>query len=197
MVPLIARITLIFLIAAAFPAAASCVLQERSVSQSQVTITERGPIQREVVNMPNGQRRCIVNFRVLIGADWYWATGDVVWAGSASPADACMLAVRRAEDEVSMRVGQTQVAADKVMICRDDEMTDPALSNITVGTRARLQQFRMHPDRPNQFYHGGTICRYALDTVFAGSGIQTHTLIICWLRDDEWVVEDRWLPFAR
>ena len=62
-----------------FPAAVmanDCVLQDRTVTQGSVTITERSGLRSEVVPLPNGMKRCQVTFRARVGADWHTAFGE-------------------------------------------------------------------------------------------------------------------------
>jgi len=167
-----------------------CVLQERTVSQGQVTIEERSGLRREVVTLPTGQLRCQVTFRARIGAAWHTAFGEHDWAGDRSRDEACGVAAKRAEDSVRERVGQTRVTTDRVLVCRDQ--TDlTTLKEARMGTAAQLHQFRPHPDRPRAFWHQGTQCRWFLDSQFRNQDIYTYQGIICQVQGGTWVVVDK------
>ena len=99
--------------------ASECVLQDRTVSRSAVTIAERSRITPEVVSGINAGRKCMVTFRVRIGADWHSAHGEYEWAGDRPREEACAVAVSRADDEVRARVGRSQSVSEKTMICSD------------------------------------------------------------------------------
>ena len=96
--------------------ASDCVLQDRTVSRSAVTIAERSRIKPEVVPSINNGRKCMVTFRVRIGSDWYSAHGEYEWAGDRPREEACAVAVTRAESEVRERVGRLQTVSEKTMI---------------------------------------------------------------------------------
>lgn len=167
-----------------------CVLQKRTVTQGQVQIEERSGLRREVVTLPTGQQRCQVTFRARIGAEWHTAFGEYDWAGDRPQQEACGVAAKRAEDSVRERVGQTRVATDSVVVCRDQ--TDlVTLQEARVGTTARLHQFRPHPDHPKEFWHQGTQCRWFLDSQFRNGDIYTYQGIICRVQNNNWVVVDK------
>lgn len=183
-------IALILLPGLAWATADQCVLQERTVSQGQVTIEERSGLRREVVTLPTGQLRCQVTFRARIGAAWHTAFGEYDWAGDRPRDEACGVAAKRAEDSVREQAGQTRVVTDRVLVCRDQ--TDLAtLKEARVGTAAQLHQFRPHPDHPRAFWHNGTQCRWFLESQFRNSNIYTYQGIICQLQTGKWVVVDK------
>lgn len=169
---------------------AECVLQDRTVSRSQVTIAERSQIQSTVVPSPTGQRKCMVNFRARIGTEWHTAFGEYEWPGDRPREEACAVALSRADAEVRERVGRSQTASERVLICSDNpDLT--TLRQTNPGTVGRLAQFRPHPDRPRLFWHNGAHCRYFLDSTYTGSDIRTWQGIICQLQGDSWVVVDK------
>jgi hypothetical protein len=167
-----------------------CVLQAKNVSGSSVTIQERSNVQAEVVPAVSGGRKCMVNFRARIGAEWHTAFGEFEWAGDRPRDEACAVALRRAEDSVRERVGRTQIISEKVMICRDqaDLLT---LRSSNPGTVAELSQFRPHPEYPKRFWHNGAQCRMFLDSAWTGRDIRTYQGVICQVQDSKWVVVDK------
>lgn len=177
-------------VSAVAQAADNCVLQDRTVSQSQVYIQERSPVRQSVVPVPNGLKKCIVDFRVRIGADWHTAFGEHTWMGDRPSAEACAIAVARAEDAVRQRVGRSQTISEKILVCKDE----PALTtlrNTVVGTVGNIAQFRPHPDYPNRFYHNGAQCRWFVDVAFTGRDVRSFQGIICEMQDQLWVVVDK------
>lgn len=171
-------------------AADNCVLQDRTVSQSHVVIQERSPIRKSVVPAPNGLRKCVVDFRVRIGADWHTTFGEHTWLGDRPESEACAIAASRAEDAVRQRIGRSQTASEKILICKDE----PALTtlrNTVIGTVGNIAQFRPHPDYPNRFYHNGAQCRWFVDVMFTGRDVRTFQGIICEMQDQLWVVVDK------
>ena len=171
--------------------ASECVLQDRTVSRSTVTIAERSKIKPEVVPSVNNGRKCIVTFRVRIGADWHSAHGEYEWAGDRPREEACTVAVKRAEDEVRERVGRLQTVSEKTMICTDRPDLD-ALRSTNPGTVAELHQFRPHPDFPREFWHNGAPCRYFLDSAYVQQDVRTFQGVICKIHESKWVVVDKW-----
>ena len=171
--------------------ASECVLQDRTVSRSTVVIAERSRITPEVVPSVNNGRKCMVTFRVRIGADWHSAHGEYEWAGDRPREEACTVAVKRAEDEVRERVGRLQTINEKTMICSDRPDLD-ALRSTNPGTVAELHQFRPHPDFPREFWHNGAPCRYFLDSAYVQQDVRTFQGVICKIHDSKWVVVDKW-----
>jgi hypothetical protein len=171
--------------------ASECVLQDRTVSRSTVTIAERSKIKPEVVPSVNNGRKCMVTFRVRIGADWHSAHGEYEWAGDRPREEACTVAVKRAEDEVRERVGKLQTVSEKTMICSDRPDLD-ALRSTNPGTIAELHQFRPHPDHPREFWHNGAPCRYFLDSAYVRQDVRTFQGVICRIHESKWVVVDKW-----
>jgi hypothetical protein len=171
--------------------ASECVLQDRTVSRSTVTIAERSRIKPEVVPTINNGRKCMVTFRVRIGTDWHSAHGEYEWAGDRPREEACTVAVKRAEDEVRERVGKLQTVSEKTMICSDRPDLD-ALRSTNPGTVAELHQFRPHPDHPREFWHNGAPCRYFLDSAYVRQDVRTFQGVICRIHDSKWVVVDKW-----
>lgn len=169
---------------------ADCVLQDRVVQRSDVVIQERSQFRTEVVPVPGGARKCLVNFRARVGATWYTAFGEHEWPGDRPREEACARAVASADNQVREQAGRTHTASEKVLICSDNpELKDMRQTN--PGTVGRLAQFRPHPDRPKEFWHNGAQCRYFLDSQFTGRDIRTWEGIICQLAQDEWVVVDK------
>lgn len=184
-----------FLLFFVFPVAAlansdQCVLQDRTVSRSAVTIAERADIRSEVVPGFGNTKKCIVNFRARIGAEWHTAFGEYEWPGDRSREEACAVAVKRAEDSVKERVGRSQVISEKVLICNDNPDLR-TLRQVNPGTVGELSQFRPHPEYPSAFWHNGTHCRFFLDSVYTGRDIRTFQGIICRVQDSRWVVVDK------
>ena len=171
--------------------ASDCVLQDRTVSRSTVTIAERSRIKPEVVPTVNNGRKCMVTFRVRIGADWHSAHGEYEWSGDRPREEACTVAVKRAEDEVRERVGKLQTVSEKTMICTDRPDLD-ALRSTNPGTIAELHQFRPHPDHPREFWHNGAPCRYFLDSAYVRQDVRTFQGVICRIHESKWVVVDKW-----
>ena len=171
--------------------ASECVLQDRTVSRSTVTIAERSKIKPEVVPSVNNGRKCMVTFRVRIGTDWHSAFGEYEWAGDRPREEACTVAVKRAEDEVRERVGRLQTVSEKTMICTDRPDLD-ALRSTNPGTIAELHQFRPHPDHPREFWHNGAPCRYFLDSAYVHQDVRTFQGVICRIHESKWVVVDKW-----
>jgi len=170
--------------------ASDCVLQDRTVSRSTVTIAERSKIKPEVVPSINNGRKCMVTFRVRIGSDWHSAHGEYEWAGDRPREEACAVAVKRAEDSVRDQVAASRVISEKILVCRDD-LTLDTIRQANPGTVADLAQFRPHPDYPKEFWYNGTRCRWFLDTGFTGRDVRTWQGIICEIHGSKWVVVDK------
>lgn len=170
--------------------AEQCVLQERTVTQHLVTIEERTPVRRDVVPMPNGQRKCIVDFRVRIGNSWHSAMGEHAWDGQAPSSEACATAVARAESQVRERVGRSQSSAERILVCKDRPELKELASSV-VGTVGDAGQFRVHPQYHQRFWYNGAQCRWFVEPAFTGTAIHTYQGIVCDLGQNRWVVVDK------
>lgn len=171
-------------------AASECVLQERTVTQYQADIQERTTVRRDVVPMPGGGRKCIVDFRVRIGSQWHSAFGEYAWDGNRGSPEACGIAVQRAEDAVRERVGRGAAVTERVVVCKDrPELQE--LRSSTVGTVGNAGQFRQHPEWAARFWHNGAQCRWFVEPAFTGQDIRNFQGIICELGRDQWVVVDK------
>jgi len=170
--------------------AQQCVLQEKTVSRGAVVIAERSDVRAEVVPGFSGGRKCVVNFRARIGADWHTAFGEFEWSGDRPREEACGAAVKRAEDAVRERVGRSQVMSEKMLVCRDNPDLE-TMRSANPGTIGELAQFRPHPDRPKEFWHNGAPCRYFLDSTYVRNDIRTFEGVICKVHNSKWVVIDK------
>lgn len=171
-------------------AADNCVIQQRSVAVSQVQIAERGDIRRTVTPMARGETKCSVDFRVRINNTWHSAYGEYVWSGELPVQQACARAVGVAEQDVKGRVASREVSSESLLVCTDDERHQ-TLREVKVGTIAAIHRYRPHPDYPAEFWHNGTRCRWIVDTIWTGFGVMTQNGVVCRLRDDQWVVVDK------
>lgn len=178
------------LIPAVASATDGCVMQDRTVSTQQYVIKERSDIKRNIVTMPSGQRRCIVDFRVRVGADWHQATGEYDWDGARPSGEACAAAVALAERDVQSRLAKKSVVSEQVMVCRDDP-DSAMLRRTNPGSVGTVDQYRPHPNYPTAFYHNGTQCRWFLETGYNRGNIEQYQGVICRLDDGKWVVVDK------
>lgn len=187
---MIKKIAILSALVPAVVMAQQCVLQANSVMRSAVTIDERAAVRADVVPAVGGGRKCMVNFRARIGADWHTAFGEFEWSGDRPREEACAVALRRAEDSVRERVSASQIVSEKVLICRDNPDLE-TLRQTNPGTVADLAQFRPHPDRPKEFWHNGAPCRFFLDSSYVRNDIRTFEGVICKIHDSKWVVVDK------
>ena len=168
-----------------------CVLQQRTVSTTQVVISERDSIRRDIVPYFDGQRMCIVDFRVKINNQWHTAHGQYIWPGDRPAQEACAQAVKQAEDEVRQRVGRTLSTSENILVCKNR----PELASISgsvVGSVGKVSQFRPHPDRPEKFWHEGTQCQMFVESAFVREKIRSFQGVICQVKGDDWVVVDKY-----
>lgn len=170
--------------------AEQCVLQERTVTQYRAEIQERTAVRRDVVPIPGGARKCVVDFRVRVKNQWHTAFGEYTWDGNRGSHEACGIAVQRAEDAVRERVGRGASVSERVLVCKDrPELRELIASG--VGTVGNSGQFRHHPEFPARFWHNGVQCRWFTQPAFTGQDIQNFQGVICELGPDQWVVVDK------
>ena len=181
---------LVLLLIPAVTLAGECVLQSRTATQNRGVITERTDVRHVITPDINGMRRCLVSFRARINNEWHTAHGEYEWTGNRPNQEACTVAYHRAEAEVQRRVTPTALASDSVLVCSDRPEHQP-IRVTQIGTVGRLSQFRPHPDRPNEFYHNGTQCRWFLDTEFRQNDVNTFQGVICHVQNQNWVVVDK------
>jgi hypothetical protein len=170
--------------------AAECVLQDRTVSRTDAKIAERSRINQTVVPAAGHMQRCIVDFRARVGTQWYMASGEYDWPGDRPAAEACAVAVARADESALRQAVPSHIQTEKVLVC-NDRPNQQLIANSTPGTVGQLHQFRSHPDRPRNFWHNGTQCRWFLESAFRNNNIHTFQGIICQLQDSNWVVVDK------
>jgi hypothetical protein len=167
-----------------------CVLHSTTASNTSVQIIERADTKQIVTPDIDGKKRCIVSFRARIGAEWYTAHGEQSWTGNRPTQEMCTMAYRTAESMVVRQATKTNVVSDSVMTC-SDRSEHLLLRRTQIGTVGLRSQFRPHPDRPREFHHNGTQCRWFLDTEFREGDVQTFQGIICHLSDSKWTVVDK------
>ena len=169
--------------------AEQCVLQERTIAQHTVNIEERSPIRRDIINIANGQQRCLVDFRVRVGTTWHTAIGEFDWPGDRDSGWACGQAVKNAEQSVMSQLG-TRASSEQILVCKDR----PELQNLQrthPGAIGDIAQFRPHPEFPNRFWHNGAQCRWFMETAYIKSDIRVQNGIICEVQPNRWVVVDK------
>lgn len=169
---------------------AECVMQSKTVSQQKITISKRSDIRRNIVPSATGERKCVVDFQVQVGANWHMATGEYAWDGQRPSSEACAAAVALAERDVEARLQGGSAVSENILTCNDDPDRN-RLQQSHPGTVGDLAQFRPHPDYPNAFYYNGTQCRWFVETGFARAAIQNYLGVICRLESSKWVVVDR------
>lgn len=183
-------LTTLSLVASTATAADLCTMQERTVTQRRVTISERSQIVKSVVPMPSGERRCTVEFKVRIGNEWHPAHGEYAWDGVRPANEACAAAVQQAERDVEARVNRGAVLSESILICKDNPDAK-TVRQADRGTVASNDRFRPHPDYPKYFYHNGTRCRWFLETGWDKNDVRSYSGVICELEDRNWIVVDR------
>lgn len=168
---------------------AQCVVTEQTVVSSTVRVQERDRIQRDIVTMADGYRRCQVTVRARVGSGWYRGIGMYDWPGDRPESEACAVALARADENAVSQASVASARSDKVLICND--RPDNVLQEAQIGTQADLSQFRPHPDYPNRFWHNGAQCRFFLESNWTGRDVRTAPGVICQLSNQKWVVVDK------
>lgn len=184
------KLTWILSLIPAVAMAGECVMQSRTASHSQAQILERDAVVQTIAPAVNGHQQCVVSFRARIGNQWLTAHGVQRFDTTQSPAAACHMAMMRAEAEVKTRTAPSLVATDSLLVCSDQ----PRHQNIAVaqiGTVGTISQFRPNPDRPNEFSHNGTKCRWFVDNEFRAHMVHQIQGIVCHVRDQNWIVVDK------
>lgn len=184
------KFLILFCLPLAVHANDTCVLQDKSVIRNSISISERSNIRKDVVPMPNGHRKCIVDFKVRVNLEWHTAFGEYTWSGTRPENEACAIAVTRGEDDVKQRIGRNQSMSERILICKDQPKLN-ILSSTAVGTVGEVGQFRPHPEHTGRFYHQGTQCKWFVDSAFTGRDVRTFQGIICQVKSDQWVVVDK------
>lgn len=178
---------LLLLLSGPAGAADNCVLQDRTVNINEVVVDQRSTIERRVTTHDSGDQICHVRFSVRIGDQWYPAEASYQWPGTSSSAEACAVAVYRAEENIRAQVGETRIQNQRVLTCQDHL---PPVPVAAVGQLVRIEQLRPHPSYLEDFYHRGTRCRWFVDTQFQNQNIHTYQGIMC-ETGQGWVVVDK------
>lgn len=167
-----------------------CVLQDKTVSRSQVYISEITQIKSTVVPEVNGQKKCLVNLRGRVGSTWYTGFGEHTWDGARPRDESCGIAAKRAQDSIRESAGASKIVSEKVLIC-NDQPDLKTLRETNPGTVGDLAQFRPNSGYPKEFWHNGAKCRIFLDSSYTNKDIKTFSGVICQLQDSKWVVVDK------
>jgi hypothetical protein len=184
------KLILLLFVATVAQANDQCVLQERTVSKNNAVIVERSTVRRDIVPFGINQRKCLVDFKVRIGSEWYTAFGEHTWSGEIPNFEACAMAVHRAESDAITRASKGAVTSERILVCKDREELR-TLRNTQLGTVGDVGQFRPHPEYPNRFYHNGTQCRMFVEPAFTGRDVRTYQGVVCEITNQKWVVVDK------
>jgi hypothetical protein len=169
-------------------AVAECRMVDQTLTRSEVRISQRtAPVRTVTETAP---RQCHVRFRILVDGVWHDAHGSQTWQEGQTVQQACGEAALRAERAAVDRIGRSRVTNQSLMVCDDDERFR-TVRRAEVGTVARLDQYRPHPEFPRAFIHNGTQCRWFLESGMSGSDVRTWQGIICEVQDGRWAVVDR------
>lgn len=171
-------------------AQAECVMQSKTVSTQKIVISKRTDVNRNIIQSPTGERKCVVNFQVEIASKWHMATGEYAWDGQRPSSEACAAAVALAERDVQAKLQGGAAISENILVCNDDP-DRMRLQQSHPGTIGNLAQFRPHPEYPNAFYHNGTQCRWFVETAYESAQIKNYLGVICKLETNQWVVVDR------
>lgn len=183
-------IVALFFVPSLVLAGEQCVIQERTVSQSQVKILERSAVRYDVVPTTNSNKKCIVDFRVRIGSSWHTAFGEYAWPGDSPENEACAIAVSRAEDLVRQRVGKSNTASERTLVCKDRSELN-SLRDTRIGTVGDVSQFRPHPEYAERFWHNQAQCKWFIESTFTGRDMRAFQGVICEVQPSKWVVVDK------
>lgn len=170
--------------------AVQCVLQNKTVNQSQAVIQERSQISTNIVPDTAGATKCTVTMRVRITNNWHTTFGEQVQHPGMSLSDACTVAVRNAELAAVERVAGSVALNQSTMVCTDQ----PGITAIVdpqPGTSGDISQFRPHPDYPRDFWYNRTRCRWFLNTAWQQTQLRTFQGVICQTTPRTWVVVDK------
>lgn len=169
-------------------AVAECRMVEQTVSRSEVRIAQRTVPVRNITE--SAPRQCHVRFRVLVDGQWHDALGSQTWREDQTVQQACGEAAMRAERDVIDRIGRGRVTNQSIMVCDDDERFR-TVRRAEIGTVARLDQYRPHPEYPRAFIHNGTQCRWFLESGMQAQDVRTWQGIVCEVQNGLWAVVDR------
>lgn len=185
------RVMLVALVAASTVATAqeNCVLQTATVTNS-IAVVERGAVTANIVTDSRSVKKCVVAFRARVSNTWHVTGGEWQWDGVSPPETACALAVKEGEKALVETLAPMSLRSEQRMLCNDSEQLQ-TLALLEIGQHGNLDQFRIHPNYPQIFYHNGTECRWTLDTAFERSKVKTYQGIICKTAGNRWVLVDR------
>lgn len=170
--------------------AGECVITSKTASHSQAQITERDAYMQNIVPAMNDRRRCLVSFRAKINNQWFTAHGDQEFDYGQSARLACDMARVKAESQVRAQTGNASVATESVMVC-SDQPQHQTLRQTHIGTIGHMSQFRPNPERPLEFAHNGSRCRWFLDREFRAGFLVPFQGIVCHVNDQNWIVVDK------
>lgn len=180
------------LVALPLTAQATCVIVDRTAVDSTAEIRQRSGLQTRTLPAPGltGWSRCEVVFHAQIGDRWYLTQGHYDWPGDRPAAEACGIAQTRADAQARVLAGPSTIATHQTMICSDHPSAQQVQS-AQIGQTAALHQFQPHPNFPQEFWHNGSRCRWFVEPHFRARDIHHYQGVICQLRQEAWVVVDK------
>jgi len=169
--------------------AKDCVLQQRTTTTNAGEITEIRNVNFDVINLDHGRKRCMARIDGLVKGQWLRSYGDHTYDHEPTKVG-CGVAVEVAKNNLLIRLNQSTIKTESVVVCRDDQkpkMVSTQLGNIVDD----ITQLRPHPTYHRTFYHQGQECRWFVEMNWTGANLQPINGIVCKLNPRQWIVVDK------
>ena len=173
-------------------ARAECFARSASVSDMPLKIQRVAEYQKNVTpNSMNGLT-CRVNFRAQINGQWYTAEGESTGKMDDNLDGLCANAEQLGRARILQDVGGANISVNTDMVCTDQDISK--VRTVQVGEIVRQSEVAPNPQKMASFQYMGTECRWFLETMPLGvGGMAQNQGIICRIRDEQWVVRDKWI----
>lgn len=172
-------------------AQAECYMRSTTLNELKARVERQTDVVREVRNI-NDKLQCFVTFRVMINGVWYTAQGRAVGDTFESENQLCAQAMDSGRARLLQTIKGSETSVTQEMVCTDQ--TIPTWKPVTVGQKLQESEVAPHPRKRASFPHKGTECRWFVETLPQGvGGLIQNEGIICRIRQEEWIVLEKWV----
>ena len=174
------------------PAHADCYARSASVNTMPLKIERVSDFQKEVLPKGSDKLMCRITFRAQIKGQWYTAQGESTGRVSDNLDGLCASAEQLGRSRILTEIGGSDISVDTDMVCTDQNI--PKVRPVELGEIVSQSDVAPNPQKLGSFQYMGTECRWFLETMPLGiGGLIQNQGIICRLRDNQWVVRDKWI----
>ena len=155
-----------------------CVMRHSlTTSKSTGQITTKKNLQADVINLPNGQRSCLVKFDAQVNGVWHTAFGEHEGNGDMPSDKICQIAEANATKNLYKTIGPTQIESKQILEC--NEGPEDKIRNTEIGTTLLPSQITLEKTHPAPFWYQGSRCFWFQDSEWTDKKVNSFNGIAC------------------